>query len=172
MSRENVEIVRRVYAHRQATGDILTDFIAPEYVWDMSHFRGWPEQQTYAGIDGARRFIREWTDAFDDWAIEVIAIHDAGDDRVVGVIQQRGRSKSTGLPVDMRLGQVLRSVTASRCGWRCMTTQTTRSKPWAWRSRRCRGRTREIVRRSFEAYASGGIEATLPFYAPDFVWDP
>jgi hypothetical protein len=30
----------------------------------------------------------------------------------------------------------------------------------------------EIVRRSFEAYASGGIEATLPFYAPDFVWDP
>ncbi|HWG08681.1 MAG TPA: nuclear transport factor 2 family protein [Solirubrobacteraceae bacterium] len=106
MSRENVEIVRRVYAHRQATGDILTDFIAPEYVWDMSHFRGWPEQQTYAGIDGARRFIREWTDAFDDWAIEVIAIHDAGDDRVVGVIQQRGRSKSTGLPVDMRLGQV------------------------------------------------------------------
>jgi ketosteroid isomerase-like protein len=30
----------------------------------------------------------------------------------------------------------------------------------------------EVVRRSFEAYASGGIEATLPFYAPDFVWDP
>ncbi|HWG08680.1 MAG TPA: nuclear transport factor 2 family protein [Solirubrobacteraceae bacterium] len=28
------------------------------------------------------------------------------------------------------------------------------------------------MRRSFEAYASGGIEATLPFYAPDFVWDP
>jgi ketosteroid isomerase-like protein len=28
------------------------------------------------------------------------------------------------------------------------------------------------VRRSFEAYASGGIEATFPFYAPDFVWDP
>jgi ketosteroid isomerase-like protein len=30
----------------------------------------------------------------------------------------------------------------------------------------------EIVRRSFEAYASGGIEATLPFYSPDLVWDP
>jgi ketosteroid isomerase-like protein len=30
----------------------------------------------------------------------------------------------------------------------------------------------ELVRRSFEAYAIGGIEAALPFYASDFVWDP
>jgi ketosteroid isomerase-like protein len=41
-----------------------------------------------------------------DWAIEVVDIHDAGDDRVVGVVDQRGRSKSTGLPVDMRYAQV------------------------------------------------------------------
>jgi ketosteroid isomerase-like protein len=30
----------------------------------------------------------------------------------------------------------------------------------------------KVVRRSFEAYASGGIEAALPFYDPAFVWDP
>jgi ketosteroid isomerase-like protein len=30
----------------------------------------------------------------------------------------------------------------------------------------------ELVRRSFEAHSAGGIEAALPFYAPDFVWDP
>jgi ketosteroid isomerase-like protein len=30
----------------------------------------------------------------------------------------------------------------------------------------------EMVRRSFDAYARGGIEATFPFYAPDVVWDP
>jgi ketosteroid isomerase-like protein len=29
----------------------------------------------------------------------------------------------------------------------------------------------EIVRKSFEAHSAGGIEASLPFYAPDFVWD-
>jgi ketosteroid isomerase-like protein len=29
----------------------------------------------------------------------------------------------------------------------------------------------DIVRRSFEAHRSGGIEASLRFYAPDFVWD-
>src|SRR6202521_202646 len=27
-----------------------------------------------------------------------------------------------------------RSVTASKCGWKCMTTQTTPSQPWGWRS--------------------------------------
>lgn len=30
----------------------------------------------------------------------------------------------------------------------------------------------DLVRRSFEAYANGGIEAALPFYSPDVVWDP
>jgi ketosteroid isomerase-like protein len=106
MSEENVEIVRRGYAHRQARGDFLAEVLAPDYVWDMSHFRGWPEQQTYEGIEEARRFIRDWTAAFDDWEIEVLALHDAGGDKVVGVLRQRGRSKTTGLPVDMLYAQV------------------------------------------------------------------
>jgi ketosteroid isomerase-like protein len=106
MSQENVELVRRGYAHRQARGDFLAEVLAPDYVWDMSHFRGWPEQQTYEGIEEARRFIREWTAAFDDWEIEVVALHDAGGDKVVGVLRQRGRSKTTGLPVEMLYAQV------------------------------------------------------------------
>jgi ketosteroid isomerase-like protein len=36
----------------------------------------------------------------------VVALHDAGGDQVVGVLRQRGRSKSTGLPVDMLYAQV------------------------------------------------------------------
>ncbi len=106
MSQENVEIVRRGYAHRQATGEFLEEIIASDFVWDMSTFRGWPEQQFYEGIEEARRFIREWTAAFDDWEIEVVTLHDAGADKVVGILRQRGRSKTTGLPVDMLLAQV------------------------------------------------------------------
>lgn len=30
----------------------------------------------------------------------------------------------------------------------------------------------EVMRGSFEAYADGGIEAVLPFYDRDVVWDP
>jgi ketosteroid isomerase-like protein len=106
VSRENVEIVRRAYAHRQAAGDFLDDLYAPDFVWDMSNFQGWPEQHIYEGIEEARRFIREWTSAFDDWKIEVEKLYDAGEDKVVAVVRQRGRSKTSGLPVDMLFAQV------------------------------------------------------------------
>ena len=106
MSHENVELVRRLHAHRQATGDFLEPLIAHDFVWDMSTFRGWPEQQLYTGLDEARGFIRDWPAAFDDWRIEVVALHDAGAEKVVGVLHQDGRSKSTGVPVDMLYAQV------------------------------------------------------------------
>jgi ketosteroid isomerase-like protein len=72
----------------------------------MSGFAGWPEQQVYEGLAEARRFISEWTAQFEDWSIEVQAIHDAGGDKVVGVLRQQGRSKSSGLPAEMVLAQV------------------------------------------------------------------
>jgi len=106
VSQQNVEIVRRAYEHRRATGDFLEDVLAPEFVWDMSTFRGWPEQQTYEGIEEARRFIREWTEPFEGWQVEIESIRAAGDDKVVGIMRQRARSRSTGLPIDMRYGQV------------------------------------------------------------------
>jgi ketosteroid isomerase-like protein len=105
MSGENVEIVRRGYQHFRKTGDFLDGLIAPEFVWDMSTFRGWPEQTTYEGIEGAREFIRIWADAWDEWELDLVGPHDAGD-KVVGVVRQRGRAKSTGLAVDMTFAQV------------------------------------------------------------------
>ncbi|HST34962.1 MAG TPA: nuclear transport factor 2 family protein [Solirubrobacteraceae bacterium] len=105
MSQENVEIVRRGYAHRQATGDFLEEILASDFVWDMSSFRGWPEQQLYVGLDEARTFIASWMDAFKNWSIEIEALHDAGG-KVVAVVRQRGTAKSNGLPVEMLLAQV------------------------------------------------------------------
>ncbi len=106
MSRENVDLVLRGYAHRQATGDFLEEIVAPDFVWDMSKFGGWPEKQVYEGLEEARGFIRDWTAEFDEWKIEIEAVHDAGGDRVVGILRQRGRSRLSGLPVDMLLAQV------------------------------------------------------------------
>lgn len=106
MSEGNVEIVRRAFAHFQATGDFLEETTAPEFVWDMSTFGGWPEQATYPGLEGAREFARDWLEAWDDWEQELVAIHDAGE-KVVTILRQRGRSKSTGVPVDMTFAQVL-----------------------------------------------------------------
>jgi uncharacterized protein len=105
LSRENVETVRGIYEYYTATGDFLEDTAHPDFVWDMSTFRGWPERQTYAGLKGAREFMATWRDAWDDWGYKVEELLDAGES-VVGIIRQHGRSKATGLPVDMHFAMV------------------------------------------------------------------
>lgn len=105
MSQENLETVRRGLEHFRKTGDFLDEDFSPEFVWDMSTFRGWPEQKTYEGIEGAREFIRTWADAWDEWELDAVGLYDAGDS-VVAVLRQRGRAKSTGLAVDMTFAQV------------------------------------------------------------------
>ena len=106
MSHGNVEVVRRGFEHFRATGDFLEEIFADDFVWDMSRFAGWPEQQAYEGIDEARRFIREWTEPFQDWQIEIETLRDADGDKVVAVLRQHGQARSTGMPVDMLLAQV------------------------------------------------------------------
>lgn len=101
----NLELMRRGYEEFIATGELSPDRIDPEFVWDMSTFRGWPERQVYEGIDGAREFLASWVGAWEDWSLTVEELHAAAD-KVVAFLRQRGRSKATGLPVDMRFGQV------------------------------------------------------------------
>ena len=105
MSAANVEIVQSAYAYTQATGKVHARLIAPGFVWDMSKFGGWPEQQLYDGVDGAQKFIDEWRGAWDDWVMDVEAFHDTGD-KVVAVVRQRGQAKATGMAVDMLFAQI------------------------------------------------------------------
>jgi ketosteroid isomerase-like protein len=106
VSQENVEVVRRGWEYFLATGEMPEDIIAPGFVWDMSTFGSVLGLQShYEGADGVRQFLREWTEPFEEWQIEVQALRDAGE-KVVAVCQQRARAKSTGLPVDMRLAMV------------------------------------------------------------------
>ena len=102
---ENIELVQRGFAHLRATGAPPQEIFAPDFVWDMSTFRGWPEQPTYVGIDGVRAFLADWIGAFDDWEIEFESVHAIGD-KVVWVGRQRGRAKTTGAMVDMLIAQV------------------------------------------------------------------
>jgi ketosteroid isomerase-like protein len=104
MSQEDVDNLRRAYGHFIATGEFSGRF-APDFVWDMSTFRNWPERQTYEGIEGARQFMADWLEAWEDWRLELEQLLDAGD-HVVAFVRQRGRSKATGLSVDMHFAQV------------------------------------------------------------------
>jgi ketosteroid isomerase-like protein len=105
VSAENLELVRGGYAHFVAAGDFLDELFDPDFVWDMSTFRAWPERQTYQGLEGAREFMDDWRAAWDDWELELEDLIDAGDD-VVALVHQRGRSRATGLETDMEFAMV------------------------------------------------------------------
>jgi len=105
VSAENVVIIRRGYGHFIATGELQEQLMTPDFVWDMSTFRGWPERQSYEGVEGAKEFLADWLGAWEDWELELEELHDAGE-KVVAIVHQQGRSKATGLPVEMRFAQV------------------------------------------------------------------
>jgi ketosteroid isomerase-like protein len=101
----NIEIIERAYESFKAGGGGTPGLRSPGFVWDMTNFAGWPEQPLYEGPDGAERFLAEWIDAWDDWRLEVESLHESGE-KVVALMRQHGRSKTTGLPVDMSFAQV------------------------------------------------------------------
>jgi ketosteroid isomerase-like protein len=105
MSQENIEIVREGYERFVATGELAVDLITDDFVWDMSNFHGWPEQQVYKGVDGAGAFLSEWMETWEDWELELEGLRDAGD-KVVALVRQRGTSKAAGMPVEMSFAQV------------------------------------------------------------------
>ena len=105
MSAENVELTRQGYV-QFAEGRPLSEANATaDFVWDMSHFSGWPEQPEYHGVAGMREFLAEWSDAWEGWRMEQLELHDCGD-KVVAVMRQHGRSKLTGMELDMPFAQV------------------------------------------------------------------
>jgi SnoaL-like domain len=107
MPEGNLENARRAYEHFVATGEPLEEEIHPDFVLDMSTFRGWPERQRYQGIDGLREFIADWFGTWDeDWEFEITELREI-DDTVLVLIQHSGRSKEGGVPVEMEIAHVL-----------------------------------------------------------------
>jgi ketosteroid isomerase-like protein len=105
MSQKNVEVVERGFEVFMATGQ-LSDEFAPDHIWDLSAFRGWPDQPVFHGSDGFSEFITAWTQPYADWNIAVEKVLDAGGDRVVAVLVQRGRMRGSDAAVGMRYGVV------------------------------------------------------------------
>ena len=47
-----------------------------------------------------------WTEPYDDWSMAVDEVLDAGGDRVVTLLRQRGRIRGSDAEVEMRYGMV------------------------------------------------------------------
>ena len=103
MSEENVEILRRAMpASAPANPEDLFSILDKDVEWD--YVGAFPEIQTAHGPAEVREFLREWSEAFDDFS-QAEEMVDAGDSVVVEV-RQSGRGKETGAQVESHAWQV------------------------------------------------------------------
>ncbi len=99
MSRENVEVVRRML-DAFLRGDVETALasIDPQIEWDGTNL---PDGQVGRGLDAIMDHITRWSDMWESWNVEVEQIIDAGPDHVVVFIRETGQS-AAGLDIDER----------------------------------------------------------------------
>ena len=106
MSEENVEVVRRALEVQFGSGAAFDlglfadDF---ELVFAETPFEG---KSVWRGREEFVEFVRLWTQDFDDFSFQVVRLIDAGDDRVVALLQQSATGKESGVPVEADNGLV------------------------------------------------------------------
>jgi ketosteroid isomerase-like protein len=107
MSSENVELVRRLYAHlgspgspaefeQRLTDEALSAFLDPGIEW-LPVTDSLLAVDNYRGFDGVRRVWGEFVSTWDEYRVEPLEFHDAGD-QVAVVVHIVGRTH--GLEID------------------------------------------------------------------------
>jgi ketosteroid isomerase-like protein len=104
MSKENLEVVRRVYAEWERGNFRTPEFFDPSVhvTWVDPIFARRAETR---GIEEAGESMREFLEALEDATATAERIIDAGD-RVVTVHVWRGRGRSSGLAMESRQGSI------------------------------------------------------------------
>ncbi len=105
MADEDVELVRRAY-DAYSRGDLAAagSVYSADTVWDVSRFR--PDEGVHNGVEELARYIGSWRDTWSEHSFQVERIIDVGQ-RVVAVVRESGRGKSSGAPVTVRYGQLI-----------------------------------------------------------------
>ncbi len=105
MSEENIEVVRRLLdAHEEGDFETVYAIYDPQIVWRIGRIEQLNSvgiEPIYVGHDGVRTFWREWLNAWETVTFEYEQFIDAGD-RVIVVLSQRMRGRTSGAEVDMR----------------------------------------------------------------------
>ena len=105
MSQENVDLLRRGFEYVEKTGEFLPEAVHPDFIWDMTTFRGAIMSGTFVGVEEVNEWLAEWLEGFEDWSLDIEEVFDAGD-KVVTIVRQRGKAGHGGPEVEMRFGQV------------------------------------------------------------------
>jgi ketosteroid isomerase-like protein len=108
MSRENVEIVRRVHdaaTRRDAAAVYALYDTAVELDASRVEIAGFSEREVYRGHQGLRLFFREWHEAWEDVTYDFEELIDHGDD-VLAVVTRRARGRASGADVEWHLALI------------------------------------------------------------------
>jgi len=99
MSGTNVEVVRGMW-EAFLQGDFESSLAAfdPDVEWDGTNL---PDGSVSRGVAAVTEHVTRWADAWETWEVELEDVIDAGGDRVIAFVRERGRTK-TGLDVDER----------------------------------------------------------------------
>jgi ketosteroid isomerase-like protein len=98
VSRENVELLRVAFENFLAgKSEFGAELLDPEIEWDATESPVLDIRGVYRGTEAVRQFWREWLIAWETVQFEYELL-DAGD-RVVALIDQRMRGRSTGIEV-------------------------------------------------------------------------
>ena len=103
MSRENVEVVHRIYeASAKRDTETVLSLYDPEVEWDMTRHPkrgGFFGGGRLYGHQELRRWFREWYESFEDFEHTCDELIDAGQ-QVVSVGRDRGRGRGSGVEVE------------------------------------------------------------------------
>jgi ketosteroid isomerase-like protein len=111
MSRDNVEVVRRVLESNNSEdldAAIESAIAVSDPSVEFTSVMAAVEPETYRGHDGIRRYFSELADSWAEWRMEPQECFDAGPDTVVAVFGTRLVGKGSGVAVEAQRAMVCR----------------------------------------------------------------
>jgi ketosteroid isomerase-like protein len=106
MSEENVELVRKsIDAFNRGDLDAWMGFLSPDVVWESQDVRG--ITPVYRGRAGAREWLEQFRELFEEIRLEIEQITALGDDRVLNGYTEIGRGRGSGEPMEQTVWSIL-----------------------------------------------------------------
>jgi ketosteroid isomerase-like protein len=101
---EKLRILDRGYGLIWREGRLRDTLIGlgPDFEWVVP---GHPEGDVRRGAEAVIEFFTDWREQFDDPSVEW-ELHELSSDRVLAIIDSRGRGKTSGAMVEMRFAQI------------------------------------------------------------------
>jgi ketosteroid isomerase-like protein len=98
-------MLNAIEAFNETGVEAALPYLDPEIEWVAPP--EWLEDRLYKGHEGIRRLSAYWTQLFDEYRVIPQQVMDAGDGRIVLLLQQEGRIIGSGDRVESPIGYVV-----------------------------------------------------------------